>query len=114
MKNIQNNVQLVGRLGANPEVKVLSNSSKLARFSIAINNNYTNKQGEKVTETQWHSVTAWGKLADLAEKLLQKGTQVAVDGRLSIRKYTSNEGAKVTATEVIANEFYKMESKVAA
>ena len=52
MKNIQNNVQLVGRLGANPEVKILNNGSKLARFSIAINNTYTNKQGEKVTETQ--------------------------------------------------------------
>ncbi len=114
MKNIQNNVQLVGRLGANPEVKVFNNGSKIARFSIAINNTYTNKQGEKVTETQWHRIAAWGKMADLAEKLLQKGTQVAIDGRLSIRNYTNNEGVKVNSTEVMVNEFFKMESKAAA
>jgi single-strand DNA-binding protein len=114
MKNIQNNVQLVGRLGANPEVKVLNNGSKLARFSVAVSNTYTNKQGEKVTDVQWHSITAWGALAGVVEKLLQKGTQVTIDGRLNARSYINRDGIKVNTTDVVANELFVMQNKVAA
>ena len=114
MKNIQNNVQLVGRLGANPEVKVLNNGSKLARFTIAVNNTYTNKQGEKVTDVQWHNITAWGAVAGVVEKLLHKGTQVTIDGKLNARSYVNREGIKVNTTDVVVNEVFVMQNKVAA
>lgn len=102
--NIKNHVQLVGRLGANPEVKILDNGSKLARFAIAVTETYTTKKGEKVSDVQWHSIVAWGNLAGIAEKILQKGTQVTVDGKLFNRSYTNKEGVKRTTTEIVANE----------
>jgi single-strand DNA-binding protein len=106
MKKIKNNVQLIGRLGANPEVKVLENGSKLARFSVAVRETYVTKKGDKVTDVQWHSIVAWGPLAGIAEKLLQKGTQVTVDGRLANRSYVNKEGVKCSSTEIVANELF--------
>jgi single-strand DNA-binding protein len=106
MMNIKNHVQLVGRLGSNPEVKVLDNGSKLARFSIAVTETYTTKKGEKVTDVQWHSIVAWGTLATIAERILHKGTQVTVDGKLFNRSYTSKEGVKRNSTEIVANELF--------
>jgi len=111
--NIKNHVQLVGRLGANPEVKVLDNGSKVARFSIAVTESFTNKQGEKVTDVQWHSIIAWGNLAAIAERILQKGAQVTVDGKLNVRSYTNKEGQKRSVTEVIANELMVWQQKAA-
>jgi single-strand DNA-binding protein len=106
MMNIKNHVQLVGRLGANPEVKILENGNKLARFSIAVTETYKTKAGEKVTDVQWHSIVAWGNLAAVAERLLQKGTQVTIDGKLFNRSYTNKEGVKRSSTEVVANELF--------
>jgi single-strand DNA-binding protein len=106
MRTIKNHVQLVGRLGADPEIKLLENGNKLARFSVAVTETYVTKKGEKVSDVQWHSVVAWGNLAAIAEKLLQKGTQVTVDGKLSNRSYTNKEGVKRTSTEVVANELF--------
>ena len=111
--NIQNHVQLVGRLSANPEVKILDNGTKLARFAIAINENYTNKKGEKVTNTQWHTITAWGSLANVAERILYKGTQVTIDGKLVNRTYLSKDGSKRTSTEIVANELFVSFQKAA-
>jgi single-strand DNA-binding protein len=113
MMNIRNHVQLVGRLGANPEVKTTEGGNKMARFSIAVSKTFTNKQGEKITDVQWHSVVAWGGLADIAGKILQKGTQVTIDGRLHKRNYTNKEGEKRSATEIIANELFVMQQKAA-
>src|SRR4051812_9074260 len=113
MMNIKNHVQLVGRLSANPEVRILDNGSKLARFAVAINEIYTNKKGEKVTNTQWHTITAWGSLANLAERILHKGTQVTIDGKLFNRTYTGKDGLKRTSTEVIANELFVSFQKAA-
>jgi len=103
---IKNHVQLVGRLGANPEVKVLENGNKLARFNIAVTQTYKTKSGEKVTNVQWHSIIAWGNLAGIAEKILQKGTQVNVDGKLFNRSYTNKEGLKRSSTEIVVNELF--------
>jgi len=103
---IKNHVQLVGRLGANPEVKVVENGNKLARFTIAVSETYKSKNGEKVTDVQWYPVVVWGKLADIAERILSKGTQVTVDGKLSNRSYTNKEGLKRTSTEIVANELF--------
>lgn len=106
MTTIKNHIQLIGRLGANPEIRILDNGSKVARFNIAINESYTNKQGERVSDVQWHTVVAWGNLATIAEKILQKGTQVTVDGRLNKRSYNAKDGSKRIATEVVANELF--------
>ena len=111
--NIQNHVQLVGRLSANPEVKILENGSKLARFAIAINETFTNKKGEKVTNTQWHTITAWGSLANVAERILYKGTKVTIDGKLFNRNYIGKDGSKKTSTEIVANELFVSFQKAA-
>jgi len=113
MMNIKNRIQLIGNLGGTPEVKELENGNKMARFSLATSESYTNKKGEKVTETHWHNVVVWGKLATLAEKLLQKGVQVAVDGKLTSRNYIDKEGVKKYITEITANEFLLLEKKQA-
>jgi single-strand DNA-binding protein len=104
MMNIKNHVQLIGHLGAAPEMKTLDNGGKLARFSVALNETYTNKKGEKVVNTQWHNIVAWGGLATIAERILQKGTHVTVDGKLVSRSYTDKEGVKRNTTEIVANE----------
>lgn len=113
MNNMKNHVQLIGRLGANPDVKVLDNGNKLARFSIAVSETYTTKKGEKVTDVQWHSVIAWGNLAGIAEKILQKGTQVTVDGKLFNRSFTNKDGAKRLSTEIVAKELLVLHQKAA-
>ena len=102
--NIKNHVQLVGHLGANPEIKILENGTKLAKFAVAINETYNNKKGEKITNTQWHNIVAWGSLANIAERILCKGTHVTIDGKLVSRNYSDKQGIKRTATEIIANE----------
>jgi single-strand DNA-binding protein len=106
MMNIRNHVQLIGRLGADPEIKILDNGSKVARFSIAVNESYTNRSGEKISNVQWHTVVAWGSLANIAEKILHKGTQVTVDGKLYNRSYTGKDGSQRITTEIVANELF--------
>lgn len=113
MKNIKNHVQLIGRLGANPEVKILDNGSKLARFNIAVTETYTSKNGEKVNNVQWHSIVAWGSLANIAERILQKGVQVTIDGKLFNRSYVNKSGLKQNSTEIIANELFVAFQKAA-
>ncbi len=104
--NIKNHVQLIGRLGAEPEVKILESGSKLARFTIAVSEYYKNKQGEAVTNTQWHTIITWGSLANIAERILHKGTEVTIDGKLLNRLYTSKDGVKRSVTEIVANELF--------
>ena len=113
MKNIKNHVQLIGRLGANPEVKILDNGSKLARFNIAVTETYTSKNGEKVNNVKWHSIVAWGSLANIAERILQKGVQVTIDGKLFNRNYINKSGLKQNSTEIIANELFVAFQKAA-
>ncbi len=98
-----NRVQLTGNLGAKPEIKTFDNGNKVARFSLATKEEYT-KKGEKVTETQWHFISAWGKLAELAETELNKGSFVSVEGKLVTRNYTDKNGQKKYITEVVAND----------
>lgn len=104
MYALKNKVQLIGHLGFNPEIRILQGDKKMARFSIATNETYRNAAGEKVNETQWHSVVAWGKVADLVEKLLQKGSEVALEGKLMNRSYTDKEGNKKYICEVVVSE----------
>lgn len=111
MMTMKNRVQLIGNLGATPEVKELDNGNKVARFTVATSDFYTNKKGEKVTETQWHNIVIWGKLAGIAEKYLEKGSQVVVDGKLTTRNYTDKEGNKKYFTEIVANELLMIDKK---
>ncbi len=94
----------MGNLGAAPEVKTIADNKKLAKFSVATNESYKNEKGEKVTETYWHNVVAWGKLAGIVEKYLQKGSEVAIEGKLTNRSYTDKDGVKRYVTEILANE----------
>ncbi len=99
-----NKVQLIGHLGADPDVKTIEGGRKMARINIATNETYTNAKGEKVTETQWHNVVAWGKTAEIVEKICSKGMQVLIDGKLVNRNFTDKDGNKRYITEVQANE----------
>ena len=104
MYALRNKVQLIGNLGAAPEVKKLESGKKVVRFSVATNETYKNAKGEKVTETQWHNLVAWGKVADIAERYLTRGKEVAVEGKLINRSYNDKEGNKRYITEVQVNE----------
>jgi len=114
MYALKNKVQLIGNLGNDPEVLSTENGKKLARFSIATHESYRNNLGEKVTETQWHRVVAWGKTAELAEKFLNKGAGVALEGKLINRNYTDKEGNKKYVTEVQAKEILLLNAKTIA
>jgi single-strand DNA-binding protein len=111
MKNLRNSVQLIGFLGANPEIKTLENGNKLAKINLATNESYKNQQGEKVTETQWHTVVAWGNQAKIAEKYLQKGNEICIEGKLTTRNYTDKEGIKRYVTEIVCNDILMLGSK---
>jgi len=111
MYALKNKVQLIGNLGNAPEIKSIESGKKMARFSIATNENYRNAKGEKVTETTWHNLVAWGKVADLAEKFLQKGTEVVIEGKLINRSYTDKDGIKKYISEVQVNELLLLNSK---
>ncbi len=111
MQTLRNKVQLIGNLGNAPEIKNTSNGTKLARFSIATNEVYRNAKGEKVKETTWHNLIAWGKVADVVEKYLEKGSEVAVEGKLISRSYTDKTGIKKYISEVEVNELLMLGGK---
>lgn len=111
MNAIKNKVQLIGNLGQAPDVKTVGDGKKVANLSLATSENYKNAKGEKVSETQWHSVIAWGKLAEIAEKYLVKGTEVAIEGKLVNRNYTDKQGIKRYITEVQASELLILTKK---
>ncbi len=111
MNALRNKVQLIGNLGGNPEVITLDSGKKLAKFSIATNETYKNSLGEKITDTQWHNVIAWNKTAEIIEKYVSKGSEIAVEGKLVTRSYEDKEGMKAYITEIIVNELLLLGSK---
>jgi single-strand DNA-binding protein len=114
MYALKNKVQLIGKLGNNPEVKTLGDGKKMVRFSVATNETYRNAKGEKTVETQWHNLIAWGKVAEIAEKFLHKGTEVAIEGKLINKSYTDKDGNKKYSTEVQVNELLLLGEKAKA
>ena len=104
MNALKNKVQLIGNLGMDPEIKILEGEKKLAKMSIATNNSYKNAQGELVKETQWHNLIAWGKTAEIFEKHIKKGREIAVEGKLINRNFIDKEGLKRYVTEIQVNE----------
>ncbi|TAG15118.1 MAG: single-stranded DNA-binding protein [Sphingobacteriia bacterium] len=111
MNAVKNKVQLIGNLGQDPDVKNIGDDKKVAHLSVATNESYQNAKGEKVTETQWHNVVAWGKLADIVEKYLVKGTEVVIEGKLINRNYIDKQGVKKYITEIQANEILILTKK---
>ena len=112
MYALRNKVQLIGRLGNVPDVKLTEKGKKWARFSLATHATYRNTLGEKVTETQWHHLVAWGKLAELAEKFLEKGKEVAIEGKLVNRNYTDKDGIKRYTTEILVSEILLLGTRI--
>lgn len=104
MNTLRNKVQLIGNLGKDPEIITLENGSKLAKFSLATNENNKDKNGEKQSKTEWHNLIAWNKTAELIEKYVTKGKEIAIEGKLSNKSYEDKEGQKRYLTEVIVNE----------
>ncbi len=110
MRTLRNSVQLIGRLGKDPEVKTFGDKKKAA-FSIATTDTYKNANREKVEDTQWHNLVIWGKLADVAEKFLKKGNEVAIEGKLVHRVYETDKGEKRYITEINVNDLLMLGDK---
>jgi single-strand DNA-binding protein len=101
---MNNFVQLIGRAGNDPEIKTLENDRKMARFSMATTTYYTNQKGERTEDTQWHQLVAWGKTAELVEKLVKKGKEMAVSGKLNNNSWEDSDGNKRYSVEVLLTE----------
>lgn len=104
MNALRNKVQLIGRLGDKIEVKTTESGKVVGRVNIATNEVYRNAKGEKITETTWTNLVIWGKNAEILEKYTDKGSEIAVEGKLSNRSYTDKSGEKKYITEVVVNE----------
>lgn len=111
MNTLRNQVQLIGNLGNDPEIFQFENGKKKATISIATNETYVNADKEKITNTQWHKVVFFGKTAEIVEKYLQKGKEVAISGKLTYRDYEDKDGTKRYVTEVVGNELVMLGSK---
>lgn len=109
--NIRNQVQLIGNVGNAPEIKELGSGKTLARFSVATKDNYKDANGNWVNNTDWHQVVAWNGNAKAVEKALEKGTEVALNGKLSTRSWQDADGKTHYTTEVILNEFSLLGTK---
>lgn len=108
MNNLKNSVQLIGNLGKDVELHNYDSGKSKASFSIATNDYYKNNQGEKIQETQWHNVVAWGKLAENMKAIIGKGSEVIIKGKLVSRSYEDKTGIKKYITEIVANEFLSL------
>ncbi len=104
MNAMKNKVQLIGHVGQEPEIKSFDGGKKVANITIATNDFYINDKGDKVEQTEWHRVTAWGKTAEIIEKYVTKGKEVAIDGKLTHRSYEDKDGTKRYVTEVVVND----------
>ncbi len=111
MKMLNNKVSLIGNLGFDPEIRQVAEGRKVARFTVATNDSYRNASGERVTDTQWHTVVAWGRTAEAAGKVLRKGSPISLEGRLVHRSYESKEGGKRYVTEVVMSDFQVLASR---
>jgi single-strand DNA-binding protein len=111
MNSLRNKVQLIGNLGQNPEVRTFENGKAVARFSLATTDSYRDASGKKITETQWHNLIAWGNLAKTIEKYLVKGSEVAIEGKLTHRSYDDKDGKKCYFTEVVLNDLVMLRGK---
>jgi single-strand DNA-binding protein len=111
MKDLKNRVQLIGNLGMDPEFKKFDDGKKLVKFSLATSQTYYSQKGEKVTDTQWHNIVAWGALAERADKFLKKGSSVMIEGKIVYHTYEDKSGTKKTITEINMNDLVMLSKK---
>ena len=105
MNKLKNKVSLIGRIGMQPEVKAFDSGKTLIRFSLATNESYKDKNGEWNELTQWHTINAWGKTAEIMSQKINKGQEVLIEGRLVNQSYETKEGEKRYSTHIEASEF---------
>jgi len=108
MNTIKNNVHLIGNIGQDVILTQFDSGNQKASLRLATNDFYKNKDGEKVQETQWHNLIAWGKKAEFMSKLLRKGNEIAIQGKLTHRSYEDKEGITRYTSEIVVNEFMKI------
>jgi single-strand DNA-binding protein len=104
MNSLKNKVNLIGNLGFNPEIKTFDDGKKLAKVTLATNETYRNQKGDRVDDTQWHNLIAWGKTAELLQKYTKVGSKIAVEGKLVNRSYQDKGGQKKYVTEIQVSE----------
>lgn len=104
MRSIKNRIQLIGRVGKDPEFRLLDSGKSVVNFSMATSDSFKSASGEKSVDTQWHQVVAWGGLAEIADKYLRKGSEIAVQGKLIHRNYEGPDGKRRYISEIIADE----------
>ena len=109
-----NKVILIGNLGKDPEIRHLDNGRAVANFSLATSENYKNREGEKVTTTEWHNIVLWTPLAEIAEKYLNKGNQIYLEGKLTNRSYEDKEGNRKYITEVVGQNLTMLGGRASA
>ena len=100
-----NRVMLVGRLGRDPETRYTSGGQAVANFSVATDESYKDRNGERQKRTEWHKIVVWGKQAEIAQQYLKKGALVFIEGRIQSREWQDKEGQKRTSFEIVANNF---------
>ena len=109
-----NKVILIGNLGKDPEIRHLDNGRAVANFSLATSETYKNREGEKVTTTEWHNIVLWTPLAEIAEKYLNKGNQIYLEGKLTNRSYEDKDGNRKYITEVVGQNLTMLGGKGSA
>ncbi len=112
MNALRNSVKLIGRLGQDPEVKLLDTGNKVATFSLATSDSYTATDGSKKEQIQWHNIVVWGNLAVICEKYLKKGKEIAIDGQLTYHNWEDKNGTKHFRSEIIAKEMLFVGSNI--
>lgn len=108
MKTLRNSVQLIGNVGNDINFQTLENGNALAKFSLATNDYYRNNKGEKVKETEWHNIVAWGKTAEYINERVKKGNELVLTGKLKYSSYDGKDGIKRFTCDIVVNEFMKL------
>lgn len=111
MNSMKNKVQLIGNVGADPEIKETNNGGKMVRISLATTEHYLNAKKEKADETNWHNLIMWGNLAASTEKFIHKGDTIAIEGRLKNNTFTDKNGEKRYANDIVVHEYQLLHKK---
>jgi single-strand DNA-binding protein len=111
MNALRNSVRLIGHMGEDPKVKKFDGGKTVVNFSIATNEIYRDSKGERQSETTWHRLVAWGKQAEIIESYVKKGSEIAIEGKLTNRSWDDKNGEKQYMTEIVVNEVLLLDKK---
>ncbi|WP_405610671.1 single-stranded DNA-binding protein [Polaribacter sp. Asnod1-A03] len=111
MNTLRNKVQLIGRLGQEPEIITFKDGNKMAKFSMATDDSYKDREGNRVERSYWHNIVIKGGLVNVVENYLNKGQEIAVEGKITNRSYNTKEGEKKYVTEILVNELLMLGGK---